>query len=471
MAFGPFSFPYFYPMATPRTVAFHTLGCKLNYAETSSVKRLFENDGYTVVPYDSEADIYVLNTCSVTDNADRECRKSVRQVQKLNPQARIVVMGCYAQLKPKEISSISGVDLVLGAAEKFQVLEYLQALNGSHQNAAVHAGEIHLADTFKPAYSIGDRTRSFLKVQDGCDYKCTFCTIPKARGSSRSAEVKDIVQQARQIGRSGVREIVLTGVNIGDFGLGTHVIEGVRPKRNALFIDLMKELDAVEEIKRYRISSIEPNLCTEEIIDFVAGSKRFMPHFHMPLQSGNNEILAKMRRRYVRELYAKRVDQVRSVMPHACIGVDVITGFPGEGESHFMDTYHFLQDLEIDYIHSFTYSERADTPAAEMDGIVAVQIRRERSKILRQLSGTKKQQHYSRHLGEIRNVLFEHHPDEEISTGFTDNYIRVLSHSSKAFPNSIGEVELKNLTSLKGEIFVQSDLMKYAPEKSDVFFL
>jgi threonylcarbamoyladenosine tRNA methylthiotransferase MtaB len=335
---------------TPRTVAFHTLGCKLNYAETSSVRRLFEKDGYTVVPYDTEADIYVLNTCSVTDNADKDCRKSVRQVQRINPKARIVVMGCYAQLKPKEISSIDGVDIVLGAAEKFDVLDYINALDGSQQKASVHAADIQLANTFRPAYSASDRTRSFLKVQDGCDYKCTFCTIPQARGQSRSAEVKDIIEQAQLLGRSGIKEIVLTGVNIGDFGKGTSVIEGQRQKHEELFIDLIRALDHVSEVPRFRISSIEPNLCTDEIIDFVATSQRFMPHFHMPLQSGNNEILGKMRRRYKRELYAERVSRIRSQMPHACIGVDVISGFPGESDQHFMDSFQFLEQLEIDYI-------------------------------------------------------------------------------------------------------------------------
>lgn len=375
---------------TPKTVAFHTLGCKLNYAETSAVKRLFENDGYHVVPYEVPADIYVLNTCSVTKNADRECRKSVRQVHRQNPDARIVVMGCYAQLKPKAISEIEGVHLVLGAAEKFRILEYIESLNGFHDRASVFADEVHLANTFHSAYSFNDRTRSFLKVQDGCDYKCTFCTIPKARGASRSDTIENVVRQAREIGQSGVKEIVLTGVNIGDFGNGTAVIEGVRPKKEALFIDLIKALDEIEEIKRFRISSIEPNLCTDEIISFVAQSRKFMPHFHMPLQSGNNEVLKNMRRRYLRELYAERVSKIKTLMPHACIGVDVITGFPGETDDHYQDTYVFLHGLEISYIHAFTYSERADTPAITMAGKVPVQIRRERSQQLRNLSLEKK---------------------------------------------------------------------------------
>lgn len=441
-------------MATPRTVAFHTLGCKLNYAETSSVKRLFENDGFTVVPYDAEADIYVLNTCSVTENADRECRKSVRAVQRLNPQAKVVVMGCYAQLKPKEIATIEGVDLVLGAAEKFRVLDYLNALDGSHQKASVFAGDVHLADTFSPAYSFGDRTRSFLKVQDGCDYKCTFCTIPQARGQSRSAEIQDVIDQTRSIGNAGIKEIVLTGVNIGDFGNGTHVIEGSRPKKSSLFIDLIRELDKVEEISRFRISSIEPNLCTNEIIDFVESSERFMPHFHMPLQSGSNEILAKMRRRYLRELYAERVDRIRARMPHACIGVDVITGFPGESDDHFMDTYQFLKDLEIDYIHAFTYSERDNTPAATMPDVVPVHMRRERSNALRNLSQKKKILHYAKHLGEVRKVLFENSSETDHLSGFTDNYIRILTKSPSSFINTIHPVELGNIISVKGEPYI-----------------
>lgn len=441
-------------MATPRTVAFHTLGCKLNYAETSSVKRLFENDGYTVVPYDTEADVYILNTCSVTDNADRECRKSVRQVHRQNPQARVVVMGCYAQLKPKEIASIEGVSLVLGAAEKFNVLDYLHALEGVHETAAVHAGEIHLADTFTPSHSYGDRTRSFLKVQDGCDYKCTFCTIPKARGQSRSAEIPQVLQQARDIGAAGVKEIVLTGVNIGDFGNGTSVIEGMRPKKEAMLIDLVRELDNVPEVERFRISSIEPNLCTDEIIDFVASSQRFMPHFHMPLQSGNNDILKKMRRRYLRELYAERVASIKKIMPHACIGVDVITGFPGESDDHFLDSYQFLASLDIDYIHAFTYSERADTPAASMPDSVPVQIRRDRSQALRQLSLKKKAQHYEKHRGATRSVLFEKGPSEDLMSGFTDNYIRVLMPFESQSLNTIRPCHLGDLQTQNGDVFM-----------------
>jgi threonylcarbamoyladenosine tRNA methylthiotransferase MtaB len=445
-------------MATPRTVAFHTLGCKLNYAETSSVKRLFEKDGYTVVPYEEEADVYILNTCSVTENADRECRKSVRQVHRQNPQARVVVMGCYAQLKPKEIAEIEGVNLVLGAAEKFNVLEYLHALESVHDHAAIHAGEIHLADTFHPAHSYGDRTRTFLKVQDGCDYKCTFCTIPKARGQSRSAEIHQVIKQAKDIGASGVNEIVLTGVNIGDFGNGTSVIEGTRPKKDAMFIDLIKALDEVEEINRFRISSIEPNLCTDEIISFVASSQRFMPHFHMPLQSGNNEILKKMRRRYLRELYSERVRAIKELMPHACIGVDVITGFPGESDAHFMDTYNFLGELDIDYIHAFTYSERADTPASLMPEAVPLHVRRERSQKLRDLSLVKKELHYAKHLGQTRNVLFEKGPTDHTLSGFTDNYVRIIMPFDPSLLNTIQPTLLTRILKSNNEIFTSASL-------------
>ncbi|MEM1217269.1 MAG: MiaB/RimO family radical SAM methylthiotransferase, partial [Bacteroidota bacterium] len=317
-------------MATPKSVAFYTLGCKLNYSETSSIGRLFEDAGYLEVPFKDGAAIYVINTCSVTDFADRKCRKIVRQALRLNPDAFVVMVGCYAQLKPQEIADIPGVDLVLGAGEKFRILDFIDDLSKSPGKGMVQAGDIREVNDFKSAFSFGDRTRSFLKIQDGCDYKCTFCTIPLARGRSRSHTVEQVLENARKIAEMGVKEIVLTGVNIGDFGNGTEVIEGIRPKKEALFIDLIKELDQVEGIERIRISSIEPNLCTAEIIDFVAQSKRFVPHFHMPLQSCNNKQLRQMRRRYKRELYQERVALIKERMPHACIGVDVIVGFPGE---------------------------------------------------------------------------------------------------------------------------------------------
>ena len=445
-------------MATPRTVAFQSLGCNLNFAETSSVRRLFENDGYTIVHYEDEADVYVLNTCSVTDNADRECRKAVRLFHRLNPQARIIVMGCYAQLKPNEIAGIEGVHLVLGAAEKFQVLEFLHALEGLHDHATIHAGEIQLANTFHTAHSQGDRTRSFLKVQDGCDYKCTFCTIPKARGKSRSAPIEEILRQARQIGLDGIHEIVLTGVNIGDFGNGTSVIEGQRPKKEAMLLDLITALDEISEISRFRISSIEPNLCTNEIIAFVAASKRFMPHFHMPLQSGNNDILRLMKRRYQRELYAERVETIRRLIPHACIGVDVITGFPGETDEHFANTYSFLRALDIDYIHAFTYSERKDTPAAAMDGAVPISVRRQRSQTLRKLSLLKKQMQYQRHLGEARPVLFEKGLDEHTLSGYTDNYIRITMPGHESLINTLSTATLQKIKAEGNDILVAASL-------------
>ncbi|MEM1121489.1 MAG: tRNA (N(6)-L-threonylcarbamoyladenosine(37)-C(2))-methylthiotransferase MtaB, partial [Bacteroidota bacterium] len=343
-------------MATPKTVAFHTLGCKLNYSETSAIARQFEGAGYTAVKFQEGANIYVINTCSVTDFADRKCRKIVRQALRHSPDAYVVVTGCYAQLKPQEISEIPGVDLVLGASEKFKILHYVDDISKAPGKGMVSAGEIKEANTFKDAFSFGDRTRSFLKVQDGCDYKCTFCTIPLARGKSRSDEVASVVENAQKIAAMGVREIVLTGVNIGDFGNGTSVIEGERPKKEALFIDLIKALDEVAGIDRFRISSIEPNLCTDEIIEFVAQSKRFVPHFHIPLQSGNNKQLRQMRRRYKRELYADRVAKIKQLMPHCCIGVDVIVGFPGETDEDFKETYNFINNLDISYLHVFTYS-------------------------------------------------------------------------------------------------------------------
>ncbi|MEM1215011.1 MAG: tRNA (N(6)-L-threonylcarbamoyladenosine(37)-C(2))-methylthiotransferase MtaB, partial [Bacteroidota bacterium] len=355
-------------MATPRTVAFHTLGCKLNYSETSAIGRQFEQAGYGAVPFNDGADIYVINTCSVTDFADKKCRNVVRRALRKNIQAKVVVVGCYAQLKPQEIADIPGVDLVLGAAEKFRILDYIDDLSQGPGKGLVQAGAVTEAKDFIHAFSFGDRTRSFLKVQDGCDYKCSFCTIPLARGKSRSNTVESVVANAREIAKMGTREVVLTGVNIGDFGNGTEVIEGVRPKKEALFIDLIRELDQVEGIERFRISSIEPHLCTEEIIEFVADSQRFAPHFHLPLQSGSNKTLRAMRRRYRRELYAERVAAIKRRMPHCCIGVDVIVGFPGETEADFLETYHFLQELPISYLHVFTYSERPNTPAAAMDG-------------------------------------------------------------------------------------------------------
>ncbi|MEM6964144.1 MAG: tRNA (N(6)-L-threonylcarbamoyladenosine(37)-C(2))-methylthiotransferase MtaB, partial [Bacteroidota bacterium] len=403
-------------MATPRTVAFYTLGCKLNYSETSSIGRLFEDYGYAEVKFEEGANIYVINTCSVTDFADKKCRQIVRRALRFSPEAFVVVIGCYAQLKPKEIADIPGVDLVLGAAEKFRILDFIDDLSKAPDKGMVRASEVKEANQFVNAFSFGDRTRSFLKVQDGCNYKCSFCTIPLARGKSRSDTVENVVANASKIAEMGVKEIVLTGVNIGDFGNGTEVIEGTRPKKEAMFIDLIRALDQVDDIERFRISSIEPNLCTDEIIEFVANSKRFVPHFHMPLQSGNNKQLKMMRRRYKRELYQDRVATIKSLMPHCCIGVDVIVGFPGETDDDFLETYHFLESLDISYLHVFTYSERPNTLANQMKDVIPMEKRRKRNEMLRNLSEKKKRNFYNQYLGSYGNVLFEVHRDKNKMT-------------------------------------------------------
>jgi threonylcarbamoyladenosine tRNA methylthiotransferase MtaB len=434
-------------MATPRTVAFHTLGCKLNYSETSALARLFEGNGYLPVKFEEEADIFVLNTCSVTEQADRECKKIVRQALRRNPDAFVVVTGCYAQLKPQEIAEIPGVDLVLGAGEKFRILDYVDDLSKAQGKGMVHAGEVRDVNTFTASFSFGDRTRSFLKVQDGCDYKCSFCTIPQARGASRSDSVENVIKNAREIASKGVQEIVLTGVNLGDFGNGTAVIEGIRPRKEALFADLVQLLDhEVEGIGRFRISSIEPNLLTEEIIAFVAESQRFMPHFHIPLQSGNDKQLRDMRRRYRRDLYAERVDSIKKHMPHACIGCDVIVGFPDETEDDFLETYQFISSLDISYLHVFTYSERANTPAAEMPGAVAIEERRRRNQALRGLSEMKRRAFYAQHEGSVRPVLFEQHKDASRLSGFTDNYVKIEMPFESEKINTIAPVLLGSLT-------------------------
>ena len=441
-------------MATPKTIAFHTLGCKLNYSETSSIKRQFEEAGYGVQSFDDGADYYVLNTCSVTDFADRKCRYEVRRAKKNNPDAKVVIIGCYAQLKPKEISEIEGVDLVLGASEKFNILKRIESLDSLENLSKVRSSEITEVNSFIDAFSFGDRTRSFLKVQDGCNYKCSFCTIPLARGKSRSDTIDNVVANAKKIADLGVKEVVLTGVNIGDFGNSTEVIEGLKPKKEAMFIDLIKELDKVEGINRFRISSIEPNLCNEEIVDFVASSQRFMPHFHMPLQSGNNEMLKQMRRRYKRELYSDRVSYIKNKMPHCCIGVDVIVGFPGETEEHFLDTYNFLNSLDVSYFHVFTYSERANTFAAELPGVVPMNVRKERNKMLRILSEKKKRAFYEQFIGTSRNVLFEAKPSDNMITGFTDNYIKVEGDWNKDVINTLGEVALESIN-VGGSVLVK----------------
>lgn len=432
-------------MATPRSVAFHTLGCKLNYSETSSIGRQFEAAGYAAVDFNQGADIYVINTCSVTDFADKKCRQIVRRALKHSPEAKVVVVGCYAQLKPQEIAEIEGVDLVLGAAEKFRILDYVEELSKATSKGMVRAGEVAQANTFVDAFSFGDRTRSFLKVQDGCDYKCTFCTIPQARGSSRSDTVENVVANARRIAAMGVKEIVLTGVNIGDFGNGTAVIEGTRTKKEAMFIDLIRQLDQVEGIERFRISSIEPNLCTDEIIEFVAQSQRFVPHFHIPLQSGNNKQLREMRRRYKRELYAERVAHIKALMPHCCIGVDVIVGFPGETEADFMETYRFINELDIAYLHVFTYSERPNTPAYERADQVPMQERRRRNQMLAILSEKKRRHFYGQFLGTSREVLFEQSNTPGLMSGFTDNYLRVELPLQEELLNTLAPVHLSRI--------------------------
>lgn len=432
-------------MATPRSVAFYTLGCKLNYSETSSIGRLFEEAGYSEVGFKDGADIYVINTCSVTDFADKKCRQIVRRALKYSPDAKVVVVGCYAQLKPEEIADIEGVDLVLGAAEKFRILDFVEELSKAPGKGLVRAGEVKEANRFVNAFSFGDRTRSFLKVQDGCDYKCTFCTIPLARGRSRSDTVDNVVANAQRIADMGVKEIVLTGVNIGDFGNGTAVIEGKQTKKEALFIDLIQALDEVEGIDRFRISSIEPNLCTDEIIEFVAQSQRFVPHFHMPLQSGNNKQLREMRRRYKRELYTERVAKIKALMPHCCIGVDVIVGFPGETEEDFLETYRFLNEMDISYLHVFTYSERPNTPAYERDDHVDMGERRRRNKMLTILSEKKRRHFYEKYLGTNREVLFEQSKAEGKMSGFTDNYIRVELPLQEDMLNTVTPVQLSRI--------------------------
>ncbi len=430
---------------TPRTVAFHTLGCKLNYSETSALAQLFERSGYLPVKFEEAADIYVLNTCSVTEQADRECQKIVRQALRRQPDAFVVVTGCYAQLKPDEIARIPGVDLVLGAGEKFRILDYVDDLSKAPGKGMVHAGEVRDVNTFNASFSFGDRTRSFLKVQDGCDYKCSFCTIPQARGASRSDTVASVVANARQIASMGVQEIVLTGVNLGDFGNGTAVIEGERVQKEALFVDLIRELEQVESVSRYRISSIEPNLLTDEIIGFVAESQRFMPHFHVPLQSGNDKQLRDMRRRYKRDLYAARVEMIKKKMPHACIGCDVIVGFPGETEADFLETYRFLQDLDVSYLHVFSYSERANTLATTLPGSVPIEERKRRNQALRGLSEMKRRDFYQQHLGSVRPVLFEKHKNPALLSGFTDNYVKIEAPFMADRLNTIAPVLLADL--------------------------
>jgi threonylcarbamoyladenosine tRNA methylthiotransferase MtaB len=434
----------FAAMFSPKTVAFHTLGCKLNFSETSTIARLFQEKGYVKKSFSEPADVYVINTCSVTENADRECRSIVRNALAINPEAFIAVVGCYAQLKPEEISRIDGVDVVLGATEKFKLLNYI-SLSGKNAHAEVHNCEIAEADFFVGAYSLGDRTRSFLKVQDGCDYSCTFCTIPLARGKSRSDTIKNVITNANEIARRGVKEIVLTGVNIGDFGYGEDIDVQGKKKKHYTFTDLIKQLDKVAGVERFRISSIEPNLLKDEIISFVAESNRFAPHFHMPLQSGSNEILKLMKRRYKRELYEERVAYIKKVMPDCCIGVDVIVGFPGETEKHFLETYDFLNKLDISYLHVFTYSERDNTEAAAMSGVVPVAERKRRNKMLRILSAKKLRAFYEKQKGKTQIAIFEHENKNDFMYGFTGNYVKVKVPFNETLSNSPTEIVVADI--------------------------
>jgi len=439
-----------------KKAAFYTLGCKLNFSETSTISRLFEDEGYLKVDFNEPADVYVINTCSVTANADKECKLIVKNALSISPDAYIAIIGCYAQLKPKEIANIEGVDLVLGASEKFKLLYYLNDLT-KKTKAEIFNCEIEDTTTFIDSYAIGDRTRGFLKVQDGCDYSCSFCTIPLARGSSRSDTIANAVKNARKIGERGIKEIVLSGVNLGDFG--KHLSrEEVFNNNNETFYDLIKELDKVETIERFRISSIEPNLLKDEIIEFVAYSKRFVPHFHIPLQSGSNKILKVMRRRYLRELYAERVQKIKSLIPHCCIGVDVIVGFPGETEQDFLETYNFLNDLDVSYLHVFTYSERDNTDAALLKNVVPIAERKKRNKMLRILSAKKQRAFYEQHLGTTRKVLFEADSKDNVMHGFTDNYIKIKTGYNSELINQLQELELISLDSDGSVLVAKADV-------------
>ena len=425
-------------MAVSRTVAFHTLGCKLNFSETSSLSRMLETEGFEKKEFEDLADVYVINTCSVTDNADKECRQLVRRIQRKAPESLVVITGCYAQLKPKEISEIPGVDLVLGAAEKFNIAAHIREL-AKGDSAKICSCDVEEVTGFHASWSVNDRTRTFLKVQDGCDYNCSFCPIPMARGKSRSDLIPNVVANARELSASGVKEIVLTGVNLGDFGKGPDGAGTVQSLsgREENFFELVKALEKVEGIDRYRISSIEPNLLSNEIIEFVANSDRFMPHFHIPLQSGSNEVLGAMRRRYKRELYAERVSLIKKLMPHCAIGVDVIVGFPGETDALFKETFDFLHALDISYLHVFTYSERDHTHALTLGPVIPMQIRNERNKTLRNLSYMKMQYFTQQHSGETRKVLFEDHNKNGMMEGYTDNYIRISTPYRADWANQI----------------------------------
>jgi threonylcarbamoyladenosine tRNA methylthiotransferase MtaB len=432
-------------MSTPRTVAFHTLGCKLNYSETSSISKLFRTAGYEEVEFNSHSDIYVINTCTVTEEADRKCRKVVRAAKKHNSTAKIIVIGCYAQLKPNEISEIPGVSLVLGAAQKFNILDYIQDIDPEASHGLAYYSDINELKHFIPSYSIEGRTRSFLKIQDGCNYKCSFCTIPLARGKSRSGSVKSILDSIEQLICKGIKEIVLTGVNIGDFGTASQISNLGTASKESNLLELLKEIDHNFNDCRFRISSIEPNLCNFDIVDFVANSKSFMPHFHIPLQSGDNEILTAMRRRYKRELYKELVIQIKNVMPHACIGADVITGFPGESVRHFQNTYDFISSIDISYLHVFTYSERANTAALNINNSLTPEIRHSQSQTLHHLSDIKKKHFYNQFNETVQRVLIENKKEDQSYSGFSENYLRVHMTSEHQLINQLVDVKLNKL--------------------------
>ena len=438
-------------MENRKKVAFYTLGCKLNFSETSTIARNFQDEGFDRVDFEEVADMYVINTCSVTENADKQFKQIVKKAMKLNDKAFVAAVGCYAQLKPEELAAVDGVDLVLGATEKFKITDYINDLS-KNDMGEVHSCEIEEADFYVGSYSIGDRTRAFLKVQDGCDYKCTYCTIPLARGISRSDALENVLQNASNISKQGIKEIVLTGVNIGDYGKG----EFGNKKHEHTFLDLVKALDEVEGIERLRISSIEPNLLKNETIEFVSKSRTFVPHFHIPLQSGSNEILVKMKRRYQREVYTDRVANIREFMPHACIGVDVIVGFPGETDAHFLETYNFLNEMDISYLHVFTYSERDNTEAADMEGVVPANVRSKRSKMLRGLSVKKRRAFYESQIGSNRTVLFESENKEGYIHGFTENYVKVKTPWNPELVNTLHEI---NLTKIDEDGSVRMDFL------------
>ena len=427
-------------MENKKKVAFYTLGCKLNFSETSTIARNFQDEGFDRVDFEEVADMYVINTCSVTENADKQFKQIVKKAMKLNDKAFVAAVGCYAQLKPEELAAVDGVDLVLGATEKFKITDYINDLS-KNDMGEVHSCEIEEADFYVGSYSIGDRTRAFLKVQDGCDYKCTYCTIPLARGFSRSDALENVLKNAYEISQQGIKEIVLTGVNIGDYGKG----EFGNKKHEHTFLDLVKALDEVEGIERLRISSIEPNLLKNETIEFVSKSRTFVPHFHIPLQSGSNDILKKMKRRYLRELYVDRVNKIREVMPNACIGVDVIVGFPGETDEHFLETYNFLNELDISYLHVFTYSERDNTEAATMENVVPMNVRSKRSKMLRGLSVKKRRAFYESQIGTNHTVLFEGENKEGYIHGFTENYVKVKTPWNPELVNTLHEINLTRI--------------------------